>query len=273
MSPKVRGYSPDTKVDPLELRQAARVGTDLAVQIFSRDWAGPLPGRTRDLSVSGACIATPSPFALKSLTSIVIQLPDRPLALACEGRWQREEPADDLVLTGLSFCELTGDQLDVLWSTVLDQGKDLARFLFDRTPLRELGLEEAMTLAQVTRYRDIPAGHSIYRQNTRNAGEDSVFLLMHGAVVLTVRVRNARELELARLRPGAVFGGLPLLADEEHAESAAAATDVRLLEIDASAFRYIRVAKPWMGYRLGMALVRVCMQRAREILRLVQDHA
>ena len=271
MSPPFRGYRSEEHVDPLELRHAARVGTDFPVQIHSSDLPGPLPGRTRDLSVGGACIATATPFHLKAVSRIVIQLPDKLLTLACEGRWQREEPADDLVLSGLAFVDVDERDLDLLWSLVLDTGKELARFLFERTPLHELGLEEAMALAQVSRFRDIPVGRIIFRQDTRKSGEDSVFLLLSGQVVLSVRVRDALDLELERLSPGALFGGLPLVAGVEHAETAVAASDVRLLEIDASAYRYIRIAKPWIGYRLGSALVRVCTRRSREVLMRVRE--
>jgi len=271
MSGPQRAYPAEKMVDPLELRQAARVGADHPVQIHCSGLAGSLAGRTRDLSVGGLCVATPSPFDVKSLHRVTLQLPDRHLTLRCEGRWQRDEPADDLVLTGLEFEDLSSDERDALWSLVLQTGRELASFLHERAELHELGLEEAMGLAQVTRYRDIPAGHSLYRQDQRREGEESLFLLLQGEVVLTVRVRDARDVEIARLRPGDLFGGLPLLADCPNAESATAATSSRLLEIDDSAFRYVRLAKPWLGYRLGSALLRVNARRLRDVLGTTRD--
>jgi len=231
---KSRGQpkSPTPPVDPYELRCNPRVGTDLGVEIHSAQFAIPLRGRTRDLGIGGACIATDSPFDFKSLHQLVLILPEGPIRLRAEGRWQREEPAGDLVLTGLEFYQPSAEEHDVVWDLVLDGGKRLARFFYEHSSLRELGLEEAMGLAQVTRYRDLPLGHTLYRQRSQNRGEDSIFLIERGQVSLQVRVRDAIEKEIARLGPGDVFGGLPLLAKVGHCESAVTCSPVRLLEID-----------------------------------------
>jgi CRP-like cAMP-binding protein len=156
----------------------------------------------------------------------------------------------------------------MVWDQVLDSGKRLARFLYERTALHELGLEEAMGLAQVTRFRSMSAGDLIYRQGHRDKGTDSIFLITEGEVTLQIRVRDAFERPLDHLTVGDLFGGLPLLADLPHAESAVANTDVQLLEIDAAAFRHLRSMKPWLGHRLGTALLRVHAQRMSKTLGL-----
>ena len=254
--------------DPLEIRSNPRVGIDLPLQIYATDFGGGLLGRTRDLSIGGACIASQSPFSIKSLQSVEITLPGRSLKLAASGCWQREDPGDDSILTGIAFDDPSSAELDVVWDLVLDAGKRLARFLYERTSLRELGLEEAMGLAQVTRFRGVSAGDVIYRQGTSGGWNDSIFLLAEGRITLQLRIRDALEQTLVQLGPGDLFGGLPLLADLPHAESAVADTDVRLLELDRAAFRHLRSMKPWLGHRLGVALLRVHAQRLSKTLEL-----
>jgi len=271
MNPGFRGFVSNGMEDPLDLRAVPRVGADLMVELRSSEFTGGLPGRTRDLSIGGACIATPSPFSFKSLQEVSLQLPGNPLRLQVEGCWQREEPAEALILTGVSFLQPSHEHVDALWTVVMESGKSLARFLFERTQLHELGLEEAMGLAQLTRLRHMPAGRTLYRQDTRREGEDSIYLITEGSVALQIRVRDAIERDYARLHVGDVFGGLPLVADTEHAESAVTETEVRLLEIDAAAFRYLRTAKPWLGYRLGSAVTRIAAQRLKLLLGQVRD--
>lgn len=258
-------------VDPLEVRSDPRVGTDLAIELYATDFGGALLGRTRDLSIGGACVATPSPFAIKSLQRIVLDLPSRKLMLDAIGCWQREDPAEGVILTGVQFENPESEQLELVWDQVLDSGKHLARFLYERTALHELGLEEAMGLAQVTRYRSLNPGDLIYRQGHRGEDTDSIFLVIEGTVTLQVRIRDAFERPLCQLGVGDLFGGLPLLADLPHNESAVADTRVKLLELDAGAFRHLRSMKPWLGHRLGVALLRVHAQRMGKILGVASD--
>jgi len=260
--------SPSAPVDPLDVRSNPRVGTDLPVEIYTGDFSGALLGRTRDLSIGGACIATQSPFSFKSLQRVTLGLPAKNLVLDAYGCWQREDPVENIILTGISFDNPHPEQLEFVWDQVLDAGKKLARFLYERTALHELGLEEAMGLAQVTRLRTFQSGDMIYRQGTQGGSSDSIFLITEGSVTLQLRIRDAIEQPLVQLTTGDLFGGLPLLADLPHAESAVANSAVRLLEVDRAAYKHLRSMKPWLGHRLGVALLRVHATRMSEILGL-----
>jgi CRP-like cAMP-binding protein len=96
-------------------------------------------------------------------------------------------------------------------------------------------------------------------------------MLLEGSVILQVRARDAVDVEISRLEPGQFFGGFPVLADVPHVDTAETATDVRLLEIDRQAFEYIRIAKPWLGYRLGSAMLRISAQRLSTLFERVRD--
>lgn len=257
--------------DGFELRGTPRVGADFEVELHVSDLPAPLVARTRDIGVTGACVATSSPFAIKSLHRVVVHLPAGRLSLEAEGRWQRETKTDSAILTGVSFIEPPASAVDVLWDVVLDAGKELARFLYSHTDLNGMGVEEALGLAQISRYRDVPAGQTIYRQDSARPGEDSIFLVTRGSVLLQVRVRDARETLFARLGPGQIFGGMPLIAEAPHAESAVADSVVRLLEIDRDAWSYLRSAKPWLAHRVASSLDRVVARRLRDVLVRVRD--
>jgi len=264
-TPTARGLS------PLELRSDPRVGVDFPVDVYTTDLPGPLPGRTRDLGVGGVCVVTPSSFAIKAICRVVLTLPSGVLQLEAGGQWQREVPAEDLVLTGIRFHDPPEAAVDVLWEIVIQAGKQLARFLHHKSDLKELGLEEAMGLAQVSRLRNIPTGGWIYRQDTAQPGEDSIFIITRGTVVLQTRVRDAREVMLARLSVGEMFGGLPLFGDVPHAESAVAETDLLLFEVDRGAYGYMRGAKPWLAHRLAQAGTRSYARHLREVLTRLRD--
>lgn len=256
---------------PHEVRADPRVGVDLPVEVHSADLPAPLLGRSRDLSVGGVCVATPSPFACKSVRRVVLRLPDRSLALEAEGRWQREVAGDDIVLTGLSFVDPDDSVVEYLWDVVLDRGKELARFLYARTDVSNLGLEEAMGIAQATRVQHVPAGRWLYTQGRPGPEADSIYVVLEGRVVLQVRVRDAVEKVFDTVGPGGLFGGAGVVGGEPPSESAVAETNLRLLEIDARSYQYLLAAKPWLALRLAQLVNRVRARRTGRLLGFVRD--
>lgn len=250
----------------IEVRQNPRVGTDFPVDVHAGGLSGRLPGRARDLGIGGMCVATASPFEFKSIHRVTLNLPQRRLEVDAEGRWQRSTPGDQVVLTGIAFVSPPEALVETLWDQVLEGAKQLGRFLHARSDLSALDIEEAMGLAQVTRYRDVSRGQTIHREDHIDAGEESIFLVAEGEVVLEARVRGARNVTFERLGPGRLFGGTPLLTGLPPSETAIAASDCRLLEIDRSAFEYLCSAKPWLAQRVSQAVSRAQMRRAREVL-------
>ena len=255
-----------------ETRGSVRVGVDAPVELHVAGLPAPLPGRCRDISVGGACVATPSVFALKDLRRIVIGLPSAPIRLDAEGRWQFDASSDDLVLSGLAFLNPPVEAVEAISNLVLETGRSLAHFLYSHGELRELELDEVVGVAQVTRLREVGSGRYIYRQETTEQGEDSIFVVENGAVQLQIRTGSGRDFPIARLGPGQVFGGMPLVCDEPHAETALAEGDVRLLEIHRDVFRYLGRARPWLAHRLSATVVRVNARRLHHVLaRLRQE--
>ena len=262
---------PSPLPNPIEHRASPRVGADFPVDVYASGFHGPLSGRTRDLGVGGVCIATPSPFDWKGVSRAVIRLPSGPLDLEAEGAWQNHARGEEVFFTGVRFRNPSDAALEVLLDLVLEAGKQLARFLYRHSDLRGLGLEEAMGLAQVTRLRQVEPGKAIYRQDVMEAGEDSIYIIGSGQVMLQVRVRDARDVPIERLGPGQLFGGLPIVAAVEPGESAIADTSTQLYEINRTAYSYLYRAKPWLAQQLAFEVARAAARRMRSVLARLRD--
>lgn len=258
--------------NPLELREAPRTGVDLPIEIFTSDFSGSLPGRTRDIGVSGLCATTASPFAAKNLTYVVLSMPDGSrLRVDGRGVWQQALDNDDVVMTGVAFSDISEDVTHALWDLVLDIAKDFARFIHNTSEISGIGIEGAMALAQITRVRSLPAGSVLFRQGPAAEEERSLFLIDHGTLDIEIRVRDAIRRPLGRLERGRLIGGLPMIAGGEHPETATAAVDSRLLEIDPMAFSYLQRAKPWLAHLLCQAVTTSYASRLQTMLAQVRD--
>ena len=137
-------------------------------------------------------------------------------------------------LTGVAFLELDAATQDILWDHVAETGKQLARFLLRRSALREIGIDGAIGLAHANRLALYAPGELVYPEGVVQDSTSSIFVVQEGEIVL--RVRGAIETDFAALSPGEVFGGLPMLGDAPHHETALARTRVRLIEIDERAY-------------------------------------
>jgi CRP-like cAMP-binding protein len=82
------------------------------------------------------------------------------------------------------------------------------------------------------------AGESIVRQGEAGG---SLFVMVRGESVVTLAGTDG---EVARLRPGDVFGEMSLLTGEARTATVTAVTDCDLLEIDAEGFRAVVMTNP-----------------------------
>jgi len=113
----------------------------------------------------------------------------------------------------------------------------------------------------------IDAGRTIYVPSFRDT--DSIFVVWSGQVALSLKVRAGEDLTLARLSPGGVFGGLPLIANMPNLETAIAVSETRLLEISHGSFSFARLAKPILAQRLTQVVARGYAQRVGQLLNLL----
>jgi hypothetical protein len=251
----------------LEARISPRVAADLAVELYSREFSGPLRARTRDLSVTGVCVATRSIVSARSIEQIVLRYGEEALRLPVEGRWQSDSPTEGSVLVGLSFGRLDSAAAGAVWSLVQEMASKIAQFISQSPTFAEFSSDEALSVAQMSRFVRIQAGRPIYVPGHRDL--ESIFVVSEGQVGLHLKLRTGEELTLARLGPGGLFGGLPLIAGMPNLEMAAAQTDVGLLEISHGAYSYARLAKPILAQRLTQAVARGYAERVGQLLKLL----
>jgi CRP-like cAMP-binding protein len=250
----------------MESRSIPRVGVDLAAEITSGDLSQALPARTRDIGIGGACLATISPFSYRSVRRVTLHMPDGILSVAARGMWQRVEHTENVVLTGVEFIDPDERSMDRLWDLVMDCGKTLARFLHGDTDLRNLSPDEAVGISHASRWRAVPTGRYVYRDDVARSGDASIFLVHSGSIVLQLRMRGAIDRPIARLGPGRLFGGLALLAEPIAGESAIAHSDARLLEINHASFGFLCATKPWLAQRIALAVTLAYARRAATLL-------
>lgn len=257
----------------IESRTIPRVGAEVAAEIAIGELPQPLPASTRDIGIGGACIATVSPFSFRSVRRVSLALPGGTLSLAARGSWQRVEHAENVVLTGVEFIDPDERATDRLWDVVMECGKQLARFLHGDTDLRSLTPDEAVGISHVSRWRDVPAGRYVYRNDVVRSGESAIFLVQRGLVVLQLRERGVIDRPIARLGPGRLFGGLALLAEPIEGESAIAHVDSRVLEITQDSFRFLCASKPWLAQRIAQAVTVAYARRAAVLLAELSQRA
>jgi len=251
----------------LEARIHPRVAADLAVDLYSREFAGPLRARTRDLSVNGACVATPSIVSARSIDQIVLHFDRESIRIHVEGRWQSDSPSEGSVLVGLAFDQLDNATSGRLWNFVQSTGSSLAQFLSQCATFGEFSSDELISIAYMSRFQRLQSGRTIYMPSFRDT--DSIFIVWEGQVGLHLRLRQGEELTLCRLGPGGLFGGLPLIANMPNLEMATAASNLRLLEISRGPFSYARLAKPILAQRLTQVVARGYAERVGQLLKLL----
>jgi len=250
-------------------RALPRVGMCFPVRLHLAGLPCPLDARTRDLGVGGACVATPSRFALADLRRVTLMPPTGVIELLAEGRWQAEVSGEDAFLSGLRFLEVPGETRDQLWDLAHEQAKSLTRWLSQQPGFAELDLSDTLDVVHVTRLRDVRAGGRLYRQSTRPRaggllrrhciqayGEDSIFVLARGEVVLEMRTPLEQTLVLARVRTGEVLGGIALAANMLPGETAIVEQDASLLEISRGAFENLKQVSPALAFRLASFAMR-----------------
>lgn len=265
-------WEADAATQVVEARADPRVAVDLAVQLDGADFAGPLAAQARDISVGGMCVATRSILSLASLRHVTLPLPRGKLRLAVAGRWQVDSPSEDSVLTGVAFVEPDPPAVSALWSLVQRAGNELVEFLHQHSDLRALGADDAMGIAQVSRFRNVPSGRAIYAQDATAPGDDSIFILRAGSVTLHHRFAPADEVTVARLAPGSVFGGLPIVAEVPNLESATAEGSTTLIEVSRGAYTRLRLARPILAQRITQIAARHHAERVRRLLELASRH-
>ncbi len=229
-----------------------------------------LIARCRDLGAAGACLRTDSAFPVEAARRVILGLPSGPLCLEVRGCWQRGGAE---AISGLAFQRVPTAALATLSQFVGQRCLQLAGFLRAQEALRELAPEELAWLTRALRFRHVMAGESIYLQDGAAPEGDALFVLADGSVILEGHAARGEAVTVARLRPGALFGGLPLLGSVPHAESARARSDCLLLALQRDAFEHVKAERPRLARALSRAATRAYTERLQQLLKRVRYHS
>jgi CRP/FNR family cyclic AMP-dependent transcriptional regulator len=127
-----------------------------------------------------------------------------------------------------------------------------------------LQAEELEHLSTLLRSRRYAKGEVIFHQGDVGT---ALFILRKGQVAIRLSSEDGKEVILALLDRGDVFGELALLDDEPRSTDAVARDEVDLLSLQREDFRTFLEERPQVAMRLLSALSRL----VRRVTRLVHD--
>jgi CRP-like cAMP-binding protein len=252
-------------------RSLARVPMDLTLRLHLANLPGPLPARARDLGVGGLCISTPTCFPLNDLIRVSLLHPKERFDVPIEGRWQTEVPGRDAYLSGVRFHEVDARTLDRLWDSVHAQTKHLSRWLSRQSELSSVALSDLVELLQSMRLRDLGSGESLFRQGSRQLGEDSIFVVVSGRIVLETSSPRGRKTLLGSAGSGQVIAGSAVLYGAPSTESAIVSEAASLLEISRSSLSFVQATCPALAADLIAIATRTYLERQRAALNQAVD--
>lgn len=128
--------------------------------------------------------------------------------------------------------------------------------------LEPLGPERIRALAALAAERVYAADEPVIRQGEAGA---SMFVILSGRVAVTVQQPGTVAVRLAELSGGDYFGEMSLMTGAPRSATVTAIEETRLLEVGKDSFRSILAAEPDLVDRLGAALEKRQVQRARAI--------
>ena len=257
MDPEIRIVT--TAASRYELRDVPRVALDLPAFLHRRS-GDALVGRTRDVSVSGVCVETPVPFEIEEIQEITLELGTRPLRLPVDGAWQRSRGPATEALSGLAFRRAAPEQASALLQLVDETTQTVAAFLATVPATRDLEATDLITLVLATRYRNTNVGVLIQQAGSSDPEYDAIYVVAFGEVSLSLQTSSGRVVRQRALGPGSLFGGLALVGGVPVLESVHAESEVRLLEIDADAWRHLVASHPALAQQLGFRVLQAACE-------------
>lgn len=251
-------------------RVAARV--PVTIEVRQRGEQYQIAGRTWDIGTGGMAVQTRSEIPLDGTHLARVDLGVQELEFEVEGRWQAGA-ADGSWSSGFAFKNLAPNIEFALWDFVNRRAMEIALFLHHATPL-QVGphAQDAMDLALFTRVAESTKGAMIVRQGECDAESHGLLIVRDGTVTLSARNAHGRVVQVGRLGPGGLFGGLPVVVGRPQVVTAVAEEDVVLLEIDPGAFLYLQQARPRSAQAILRAVVELHADlSARLIEALLED--
>ena len=123
--------------------------------------------------------------------------------------------------------------------------------------------ERPKNLCMTPLKKNVKAGQHLFRENDRSR---ELYIIQSGKIRI-YRTAGGKEIELATLEKGAVFGEMALIDGKPRSASARAVDDCSVFIIDAETFHEkIRGVPPWF-----MSIIRMTSQKIRQANRRLQN--
>jgi CRP/FNR family transcriptional regulator len=123
----------------------------------------------------------------------------------------------------------------------MGEGEETARLLGRAPIFATLTPEELIRLAEVAVPRSWQAGEAVFREGDEG---DTCYLIRDGAVRVTRKHRDGREITLAELRAGDLFGELAMFGGEERSATVETLVPTSAVAFLAGDFRRVLLANP-----------------------------
>ncbi|MCW5730086.1 MAG: Crp/Fnr family transcriptional regulator [Alphaproteobacteria bacterium] len=134
--------------------------------------------------------------------------------------------------------------------------EDKERLLRRSVIFRDIAPDLLRRVAEVSQIRPLRKGAVLFHQGDEG---DALFGVMEGVVRIYISGRGGRQLILAFMEPGDIFGEIALLDGLPRTASADAAEDTRLLVIERTQFRALLEQEP----RLSLHIIELLCERLR----------
>ena len=144
--------------------------------------------------------------------------------------------------------------------TPLAAAPDVVSVLQDIALFRDIPAEDLEEFASACARVQAAAGEVLWRMGTEVEG---LHVLLSGEVQVSRRLPGQRELDLARLGPGAVMGEIPLLGGGPHSATVRALSDCSLLFLDRAEFDARMRSRRPSAFELRRRIVAIACDRLR----------
>lgn len=155
------------------------------------------------------------------------------------------------------------DRLEAMRPSSLEQDIDKKAELLQNVPLfAGLGISEIRSLAEVAMVRHVPTDAIILLAEEEG---DTLFVIVHGRVKVTVMSEDGREVILSILKDGDIFGEMSLLDGKPRSASVISTEDTELIMLRRSEFLMHLARYPEMAAKMLSTLASRLRRTNRQV--------
>lgn len=230
-------------------RSAQRINVSSDVGLLDEAAGTRMLGRLRDLSATGASVATSSALALGKELRLAFEFEpgEAPVRLHAEVIWTgRSAGSRGGVVSGIRFVDLAGADFARLREFIDRRLWELQRFLCGLELFSDLNDLEKLLVASVVVDRSLKAGALLEEA----LGEGALAIVRHGTVSCEEKLPDGRTSGARLIGAGDLAGALPIDPQGVSQLVARASSDAALLLITPDGFQYLADSHAATAFKL-----------------------